>query len=407
MMGSNKVTFSIIFLSVLGLFLFSRPVSTFADESQVASSDGSIQQSNNDALIENSWRYSNGNLVLDDYGIAEQSMGDSELPEGATARGIDVSEHQGDINWEKVKASGIKYAIIRIGFAGEGFGGRCDRKWQRNVEACERLGIPYGVYLYSYAKNVAEATDEANLALKYLANHKPSLPVFYDVEDKRIDKSALDSTCSTFCNLMEQHGFSTGIYSSLSWFNNYLSTPTLKKWDRWIASWGASSCKYNGTFSYWQYTATGFVDGISGYVDLDYSYVDFSSTKSGLCWQDNKLFYKNSDGTLASGERCVDGKWYYFDPEAGCAAATGVTDLGYKTVCYAADGHMLYGEQKVGDGWYHFDPVTGKMSTGLTDLGYKTVLYGDDGRMLYGAQDVPGRGRCYFDGVTGALVTPA
>ena len=111
-----------------------------------------------------------------------------------------------------------------------------------------------------------------------------------------------------------------------------------------------------------------------------------------------------ADGALASGELCVDGKWYYFDPEEGCAAATGVTDLGYKTVCYAADGHMLYGEQRVGDGWYHFDAVTGKMSTGLTDLGYKTVLYGDDGRMLYGAQDVPGRGKCYFDGVTGALV---
>ena len=119
---------------------------------------------------------------------------------------------------------------------------------------------------------------------------------------------------------------------------------------------------------------------------------------------DGALYYAGSDGALATGERFISGGWYYFCP-VNNAAATGLTDIGYKTVLYGADGRMLYGEQREGGAWRYFDPVTGQMATGLTDIGYKTVLYGEDGRMLYGLQDAEGLGARFFDEVTGEMAT--
>ena len=102
------------------------------------------------SLVENSWRYEDGQFAAEDAsseedGVALLSM--DILPDGVTAQGIDVSEHQGRINWDAVKASGIDFAILRVGFGAPCFGGRVDYQFTRNISECERLGIPYGVYI--------------------------------------------------------------------------------------------------------------------------------------------------------------------------------------------------------------------------------------------------------------------
>ena len=117
----------------------------------------------------------------------------------------------------------------------------------------------------------------------------------------------------------------------------------------------------------------------------------------------------DADGSLAEGERLVDGRWYWFAPGSEGVASTGFQDIpaggsATKRVCYGPDGAMLYGEQAIGGHWYNFDRSTGAMSTGLTDLGSKTVLYGEDGAMLYGLQQVEGVGERYFDRVTGEML---
>ena len=119
-------------------------------------------------LAENSWRYVDGSLrsdLPDDYGANADFEGRAmhSMPKGATAQGIDVSEHNGTIDWQSVKDAGIDFAILRVGFAGDTNGGRLDNYFKRNVSECERLGIPYGVYLYSYARNEDDAQAEARL----------------------------------------------------------------------------------------------------------------------------------------------------------------------------------------------------------------------------------------------------
>lgn len=107
-----------------------------------------------DSLEPNSWRFENGVLIDSDNGdIDAQSLTDDPLPNGAVARGIDVSNHQGTVDWNKVKAAGIDFAILKVGPVY----GKPDDSFERNAAECERLGIPYGVYYYSYARSVEDA----------------------------------------------------------------------------------------------------------------------------------------------------------------------------------------------------------------------------------------------------------
>ena len=260
----HKLLFSAFSLLLLGL-AFASPC--FAeDESRV--------------LVENSWRYQNGEAVTSeessqDNGISTYSI--TSLPEGATAEGIDVSEHQGSISWDAVKASGIDFAIIRIGFGAPSFGGRADYQFQRNITECERLGIPYGIYLYSYAWDNQQARDEANFVINNLTGHRPSLPIYYDLEDNSIiadgRQTGIASRASVFCNALANAGFKPGIYANLYWFNNVLTDSIFKNgsWDNWIAQYN-SQCDFTGNYSFWQYACDGLVPGVNGYVDMNYAY---------------------------------------------------------------------------------------------------------------------------------------
>ena len=203
------------------------------------------------------------------------------LPEAAVYSvrlGIDVSEWQGNINWTLVKASGIQFAIIRCfnGYKINDQTGRMDYKYERNVSECERLGIPYGVYTYSYAKTSKQAYEEAGSVINLVKGHYPSYPIFYDLEDPTIATGVdLASNAHVFCDRIEKH-FSpakkAGVYASLSWFNTKLTNPIFDNYTRWIASWDVKKCTYSKEFRLWQYSSKGVVNGISGSVDMNYDY---------------------------------------------------------------------------------------------------------------------------------------
>lgn len=193
-------------------------------------------------------------------------------------KGIDVSKWQGSINWKKVSNAGIDFAMIRSSFGDS----NVDVKLKENVAGCEKYGIPYGFYHYTYARNVSEAKKEARFFLKTIKNYNPEYPVVLDIEESFYDsmsrKQVTDIIC-TFMEELENAGYYAMIYSYANFFKDNTTISRLEKYDIWVACWGDTD-KLNSSYDYhygmWQYSSTGKVDGISGEVDLDYAYKDYA-----------------------------------------------------------------------------------------------------------------------------------
>ena len=227
---------------------------------------------------ENSFRYKNGVPVEIESETTEMYDGyEGEVRIASDGlKGIDVSTFQGDIDWEKVKADGIDFAIIRCGL-GDDYTAYDDSKWKRNAEECTRLGIPFGAYLYSYAASTAEAESEAAHAIRLLQGYNLSYPVYLDLEDDVVascSNEMIGQMADIFCTTLQNKGYEVGIYANLNWWNTKLTSDVFNNstWHKWVAQWGASSCSYNGDYSMWQYTSTGSVNGINGNVDMDIWY---------------------------------------------------------------------------------------------------------------------------------------
>lgn len=301
------------------------------DSAGEASADDSIQADSPeaDSLEPNSWRYENG-LLIDAVsdGIDAQSLADEALSNGAVARGIDVSNFQGTIDWNQVKAAGIEFAILKVGPVY----GKPDSTFERNATECERLGIPYGVYYYSYARSVADANKEADRTLAWLGGHHPSLPVYYDLEDNYIlqdpnfSKDKLAQIAQTFCNRMEAVGFKSGIYANLNWFNNYLNSPSLSGYDHWVAQYNWR-CDYAGNYSFWQYSSSGNVPGVNGRCDMNYCFngsflnvddgkmhIQYEAHVSNIGWMSSKRDGSTA-GTTGQSKAVEDLKVSILNPE--------------------------------------------------------------------------------------------
>lgn len=181
-----------------------------------------------------------------------------------TKLGVDVSKHNGNVDWQTVKNAGYgSFAIIRAGYGGD-YANQDDPQFERNVNECERLDIPYGVYLYSYALNTNDAKGEVNHILRLLKKVGKNFKygVWFDMEDADNYKknhgmpsnSTLVDICYTFCEAVESAGYYTGIYASLSWLNNQLNNSKLDRFDKWVAQWNNTGCTYKKTYSIWQNT---------------------------------------------------------------------------------------------------------------------------------------------------------
>ena len=349
------------------------------DAAAPESLDTEDEQAADDAVIgdseANSWRYQNGELRSDlqddnatDLGIESRSM--HEMPEGATLQGIDVSGYQKEIDWQKVKDAGIDFAILKIGNinARETDGWYTDSYFQRNVTECERLGIPYGVYAYSYAKNAGDAVKGANHIIALLKGHNPTLPVYLDLEDDSIKDTDHAAIAKAFCSTISAAGYAPGIYASAGWFKNILTDPcfsnsgwgiwTAQYWygQRYDASLGLGP-EYPAKFDCWQYSFHGSVPGVSGDVDVDYYYGNYVRDPSAPA---NVSAEPSGDGEVLVSWDAVPGAESYAIAERlpGGAFRTFTYDcLGTSyTVSDLANGveHAFLVQARVGGRWSSF-----------------------------------------------------
>lgn len=190
---------------------------------------------------------------------------------------IDVSKHNGDINWAKVKAAGIDGAIIRCGY-GSDQTDQDDIKYQNNVKGCIQNGIPFSVYLYSYAKTEDQARSEAAHVLRLVKPYKDYLkfPIYYDLEQDGTQSVAVRNA-KIFIEKVEAQGYEVGIYANENWMNNVIKGAFDGR-SLWVAKYGVNDGykhtppKISGSYDMWQYSSTYRVSGISGNVDISACY---------------------------------------------------------------------------------------------------------------------------------------
>lgn len=193
------------------------------------------------------------------------------------SKGIDVSKHQGAIDWQKVKNSGIDFAILRAGYGK--YDGQKDERFEENYINAKKAGIKIGAYHYSYAKSVEDAKKEAEVFLKWIDGKRFEYPVALDVEEKSQSdkgKQFVSDIIRAFCGIVEKAGYYVCVYANKYWLDNFIDEECKRKYDTWLAQW-SEKATYDGKYGIWQYSSQGNIDGISGRVDLDESYKDYYS----------------------------------------------------------------------------------------------------------------------------------
>lgn len=202
-------------------------------------------------------------------------------------KGIDVSKHNGIIDWSKVKNDGIKFAIIRGGYGNS----YVDPQFKINIEGAIKNGIEVGVYWFSYATNTTKAKEEAKKCLEVIKPYKDKItyPVFFDFEYDSVNyakkqgvaitKTLASNMAKTFLQEIKNAGYISGMYTNLDFSSRYFSSDILNTYDTWIAQY-SSKCSYTGKYTMWQYSEKGKVAGINGNVDMNYCYKEYKKASS-------------------------------------------------------------------------------------------------------------------------------
>lgn len=295
-----------------------------SDPADIGSEDGSLRG--------DIWLYEGHHVAieLDDH-IKEEMPADISIP------GIDVSEYQGVIDWEKVAAAGIKYAVLRA-ITKEGV----DKQFERNYQNARAAGLKVGVYAFCYDKSMAQAKARAKRLLELLDARSLELPVFYDLEwtaMERMAKETITDIAIAFSeDIRTNSNYRTGLYMNMAWYRNHVIPEKLTAYDLWIAS--IKNKPIDGIAGQ-QYSWTGRIDGIRGYVDLDRWYKSYEEEKKIVCgWHKigDKWKYMKRDGTFSKSSWIeYGGYWYYV----------------------GADGYMLTGAHVVDGECYFFCAVPG------------------------------------------------
>ena len=190
-------------------------------------------------------------------------------------KGIDVSVHNGSINWQKVKNAGIQFAILRAGYGRE-FSQK-DARFEENYRNAKAVGIPVGAYWYSYAMSEDEARLEADVFLSVIKNKQFEMTVYFDLEEKKqfdLGKEKVSAIMRAFLEKVEKAGYFVGLYGSASSLTTHTADDIKSRYTIWLAHW-IEQTNYSSDYGIWQYSDKGKVDGISGNVDLDIAYADF------------------------------------------------------------------------------------------------------------------------------------
>lgn len=360
---------------------------------------------------------------------------------GAIAKGIDVAKYQGTINWAQVKASGISFAFIKAGSTKSGM----DPMYMYNMTQAAANGIKTGVYIYSYATNVEQATMEAMLCLQWMEPFTVSMPVVLDIEDKihkGLSPVEINAIINTFCSIIDSAGYYPMVYTYKNFYTGKVgATP----WEKWFAQYG-SQLDISGA-AFWQYTSSGSVPGIAGRVDMNYQYKDLSKViiqdgfkehngstrlylnykmQKGWASYQGKKYLLDAYGNMVKGLFTdADGKIYYLNPADGGASAVGLTEINKQDFYFDANGAMSFGFIDYGAGMKYFDPALGgamvknglfaqgnslyyalkdgTIATGLQDINGNTFFFDATGIMQTGFIDI-GAGMRYFDAATGGAM---
>ncbi len=232
-------------------------------------------------------------------------------------RGIDVSSHQGKIDWNTVKTSGIEFAVIRAGY-----GESTPDKWFKyNITEALRVGLKVGVYWFSYALNEEDAIKEADFCMETVKPYKLSFPIFYDFEydteryaserNVTYTRETRGAVIKAFCDRIKQHGFDSGIYTNQDYIKYKLNFDELSKYPLWLAAYGnEEQTEYCEMLK--QTTSTGAIDGIAGNVDLNMCFVKETDnepsewSKDAVEWAvKNKILLGDEEGNYKLREACT------------------------------------------------------------------------------------------------------
>ena len=197
-------------------------------------------------------------------------------------KGIDISKHNGSIDWQKVRNSGsVDFAVLRAGYGK--LISQKDQQFERNYAECQKYGIPCGTYWYSYANSVSEIQTEARVFLEAIKGKQFEYPVYLDFEEEsqfKLGKATCTAMAEAFLDIIEKAGYYAGLYCSTYYLSNYFDDTVRDRYTVWLAHVNVAKPTYTKPYDIWQYSWTGKVDGItgnSGKVDMNYCYKDFPS----------------------------------------------------------------------------------------------------------------------------------
>ena len=268
-------------------------------------------QEESDILVNNASLWKASGITTQWDGVTYTHTAENTANKSVVA-GIDVSYHQGNIDWKKVRASGIEYAIIRAGYRAYGSGSLGqDVKFQTYIRDAKNAGIKVGVYIFSQAITEAEAREEADFAVEQIkkSGYTPDLPVVIDLEfagdrlgrlyEANLSKEQMTNIANAFCERVQSYGYQPMIYASSSWLYGKMDGDALgQKYMLWMARYNTHSYNaatesgkqlFGGQIDVWQCSSTAKVNGISGNVDLDWIYYQ----RQNVC-------------------QAADGNWYYY-----------------------------------------------------------------------------------------------
>ncbi len=327
-------------------------------------SSGSSSQSN-----PNAWKRS-GNVYL---------MPDGSPINNVLRRGIDVSRWQGEVNWSQVAADDVSFVMLGTRSKGE-----IDPYFHKNIQGAANAGVQVGAYIYSLATTPQMAVEEANFVMNLIKDYPVSYPVAFDMEDdvqKVLSKEQLAEIANAFCSTISAAGYYPIIYANEYWLNNHLDM-SLMNYPVWVARYSVKPTY--GSPVMWQATSTGSVKGISGNVDIDFQFRDFSDVIPANTWRTiaGKTHYY-SNYVLQKDSWIHDGDgWYYMD----------------------SDGLALKNWQILGDERYYLDETSGKMQYGWQADGGTWYYLGSSGAAAKGW--ISDSGAMFFaDRTNGAMRT--
>ncbi|MDR2355268.1 MAG: glycoside hydrolase family 25 protein [Clostridiales Family XIII bacterium] len=217
------------------------------------------------------------------YAFAETESAASDGLAAEALFGIDVSRYQGDIDWDRVAADGISFAIIRMGYRGYDTGKPVtDEFFEANMRGALRAGVRVGVYFFSQAVNETEAREEAEMVLAGVAPYEVSFPIVFDIEEISGQNARTDALTTAevtdiaiaFCERIREAGYTPMIYANPKWFVSRMELDRLEPYAKWLAQYYKTP-SFPYAFSVWQFSSSGSVDGIKGNVDLDLAFDHF------------------------------------------------------------------------------------------------------------------------------------